>query len=75
MTFTRRNYRRIFLTWLIATPVACAAGMGVSALWHRFIQESTRGPGEEHALPLIIAVTSTVTFIFVAALSRQAPPA
>ena len=75
MTATRRKYWVFFLTWLIATPIACAAGMGVSAFWHRYIQESTRGPGEEHVLPLIIAVISTATFISVAALSRKTPHA
>jgi uncharacterized membrane protein YhaH (DUF805 family) len=72
---TRRNYWVFFLTWLVATPIACAASMGVSTFWHRFIQESTRGQGEEHVLPLIVAVISTATFISVAALSRKKPSA
>lgn len=75
MTSARRRYWVLFLTWLIATPIACAVGMGVSAVWHRFIEESTRGPGEEHVLPLMIAVTSTTTFLSVAALSHKTPPA
>ncbi|WP_145434274.1 hypothetical protein [Lacipirellula limnantheis] len=75
MTATRRKYWVLFVTWLIATPIGCAVGMGVSAFWHRFIQESTRGPGEGHIVPLTIAVTSTATFISIAALSRKSPPA
>ncbi|MBL9164882.1 MAG: hypothetical protein JNL18_19290 [Planctomycetaceae bacterium] len=62
MTSTRRKHWTLFLTWLIATPIACAVGMGVSAFVHRYI-ESTRGPGEGHILPLVIAVISTATFI------------
>lgn len=62
MISTRRKYWTLFLTWLIATPIACAVGMGVSAFVHLFI-ESTRGPNEGHILPLVIAVISTATFI------------
>lgn len=75
MTATRRKYWVLFVTWLIATPIGCAVGMGVSAFWHRFIQESTRGSGEGHILPLIIAVNSTATFIFIATHSRKSPTA
>jgi uncharacterized membrane protein YhaH (DUF805 family) len=72
MISNRHKYWVFFLTWLIATPIACAASVGVSALWDHFAGDSS--PGEGHTLPLIIAVISTVAFISAAALSRKAPP-
>jgi len=62
MPSPRRKYWTLFLTWLLVTPLACAVGMGVSAFMHRYM-ESTRGPNEDHILPLIIAVISTTMFI------------
>ena len=62
MTVTRRKYLALFLTWLIATPIACAVGMGVSALWHRYAGDSS--PGEGHILPVfIVSLSTTMTFL------------
>jgi hypothetical protein len=66
MNRTPKTYRQILLSWLIITPVACAVGIGISALWHRFIQEATRPAHESHILPLIIVAISTASHISIA---------
>jgi hypothetical protein len=69
-----RKYSVLFLTWLIATPIACAASMGVSTLWHRLIEDSSRASSEGHVLLLVIAIASTAAFTALAIWVRQRAP-
>ena len=74
MTATRRKHWVLFLTWLIATPIACAVGMGVSALFDLVIGDSSPAPGEGHILPLIIVINSTVMTLAIAFRVRSRRP-
>lgn len=40
MTSARHNYRRLFLTWLIAVTIGSAAGFAAASLWDYFANET-----------------------------------